>query len=780
MVFIGGLAGWLVAAPLYPQAAPAPAGQPRTVGLLLDGPHARLGDARARLEREVTTVMGPDAVRFDPRYEAAGDWTLAGVRRALDRLLAEPEVDLVVTFGVIGSQVLAARDSLPKPAVAALLPEPEAQQFPTDGRRPRLGYLVPRWSRLPLVTFRETFAVERVAIVAPAGLAEAAPQLAARLAAQAGLDRAWLVPAMADPRATAAQIPAEADGVYLLPVLEWSDAAVQAFGAALIERRLPSYSWSGGDEVGAGILAAATADTVLVRLPRWVAAVADALLRGDSLTAAQTSVFVREQSVFNRATLSALGVAPRWRALVDVRYVGAAPQETRPRMSIPDAMTVALDANLDLTAGARSVAAGTQQVRLATAPLLPQLGVSASGRYLDGNIPASAVPFAASQSLNGVASLSQVVYDDHTWAGRSIERSLQSARESSYHAQRLDVMAAAAITYLAVLGNRTLVRIRRGYLDLTRSNLEVARIRETTGGGRLAEVYRWQTEIAGAQEGVVRAETETALAEQELNRLLHRPLVDPVVLVQDAVDDPAMLEAAARLSAYLDNAETFAAFRRFAVEEASGASPELRALDAQVGAAERQKSAASRAFWIPSVSLEASGWYRFAESGATTTGGESNLWTVALVARYPLFQGFARSAELSRASYELERMDVERRAVQERVDQRVGTAATQVRGALVTLEVAREAAEAARRNYALVEQSYREGVDPIIMLLDAQTAALTADLRAAQSAFDLLVSLSELQRALGRFDLYGPADEREALFTRLDTFFQESGVEVRR
>jgi outer membrane protein TolC len=110
----------------------------------------------------------------------------------------------------------------------------------------------------------------------------------------------------------------------------------------------------------------------------------------------------------------------------------------------------------------------------------------------------------------------------------------------------------------------------------------------------------------------------------------------------------------------------------------------------------------------------------------------------------------------------------------------VGSAATQVRGALVTLEVSREAADAARRNYALVEQSYREGVDAIIMLLDAQTAALTADLRAVQAAFDLLVSLSELQRALGRFDLYGPAEEREAFFTRLDTFFSASGVEVRR
>jgi outer membrane protein TolC len=777
---VGGLAGLFLAAPLDAQADPPPT--MRSVGLVLDGPHGRLADVRARLERELVTVVGDEAVRLDPRFEVTGDWTLAGVRTAVERLFAEPDVDLVVAFGVVAAQVLAERSTFPKPTIAALVPEPGAQGFPID---PTAGptnfkYLALELSRPPLVSFRETFSVQRVAVVVPAALAEAVPELAGRLAGASGLAAAWTIAASPDPAETAARIPAEADGVYVFPLLRWSDADVAAFASVLGARRLPSLSWSGGDEVATGLLASVTADTLLTRLPRWVGVSADVLLRGDSLPDARTSVFVREQPAFNRSALRTVAASPRWRALLDARYLGAEEPQPGPRLTMPGAMAAALDANLDLTAGARSVAAGAQQVRLASAPLWPQLGISASGRYLDGNLAEGALPFSSTGSLTGSAGLTQVLYDDRAWANRSMEKSFQSARESSYEAQRLDVMGAAAVTYLAVLAHRTLARIQRGYLGLTQSNLEIARIREATGGGRLAEVYRWQAQLAQVQAAVVRAETRTALAEQELNRLLNRPLVEPVILVQDAVDDPGILEGAARLEGFVDNPETFGAFRRFAVDEAVNTSPELRGLDAQVAAFERQRSAATRSFWLPSFSIEAGGLYRFAQWGEKQTAGDNHLWTAALVARYPLFTGLARSAESSRASFELERIELERRALRERVDQRVGSAATQVRGALVTLEVSREAADAARRNYALVEQSYREGVDAIIMLLDAQTAALTADLRAVQAAFDLLVSLSELQRALGRFDLYGPAEEREAFFTRLDTFFSASGVEVRR
>lgn len=753
------------------------------IALVLDGPHGRMVDVRERLEGEIRAVLGADRpARIDPSLAFVGDWTVAGIRAAIARAMASPTADLVVIFGVVGPRLAADMGSLPKTTVAAVVIEPVVFGFPVDSvaAAQRLHYVTPRFARPPALVFRDVFVPRRVAVVMPAALADVAAGVPERVAEAIGLEAAWTVPASADPMETVARIPGDADGVYLLPVLQWSDADLRVLAEALVARRLPSFSWSGVREVEGGILASGAGESLAERLPRWVAVTVEAVTRRRPAGAVPSAFLVREQLTINRATVRAVGVSPRWRALVGAQFVGRAPGGDVTAMTVASAIEDALEANRDLAAASRGLAAGAAAVRLAGAPLLPQVGIGASTRWQGGNILASAEPYASTGAISGNATFALPLYDDRRWADYSIEQSLQTAREYTFGSRQLDIAQAASVGYFTVLGQRTLARIQRANLDLTHSNLEIARIREAAGGGRLAEVYRWQTQLAQAQEALVRATTGLALGEQELNRLLHRPLTDEIVLADVAVDDLTAMTDAARVGAFVDDPLSFDTFRRFLVTEAMQGSPELQALDAQIAAFERQSTAASRAFWLPSFSLEGLGFYRFSQWGDTQSGDPGGLWRLALVGRYPLFTGLGRFAAADRSALEEERIRLEREATEERIGQRVGTAALNLRGALVGLEVAREAAEAARRNYELTEQSYREGVGAIIMLLDAQNTALAADLRAATAAYEVLVAVADLQRAVGRFDLFGAAEAREAFFRRLETHFADAGVEVRR
>ena len=67
----------------------------------------------------------------------------------------------------------------------------------------------------------------------------------------------------------------------------------------------------------------------------------------------------------------------------------------------------------------------------------------------------------------------------------------------------------------------------------------------------------------------------------------------------------------------------------------------------------------------------------------------------------------------------------------------------------------------------------------IIDLLDAQNASLVADQVAANSIFDFLIDLMEVQRAVGKFDFFLSVEEREAWFNRLEAFFTQAGVRPR-
>ena len=89
-------------------------------------------------------------------------------------------------------------------------------------------------------------------------------------------------------------------------------------------------------------------------------------------------------------------------------------------------------------------------------------------------------------------------------------------------------------------------------------------------------------------------------------------------------------------------------------------------------------------------------------------------------------------------------------------------------------------AEAARKTLDVVTDSYSRGIVDNIRLLDAQNQALLADLSAANSVYDFLIDLMEVERAAGRFDFFVAPGEQQEFFRRLETFYEEQGMEVRK
>ena len=72
---------------------------------------------------------------------------------------------------------------------------------------------------------------------------------------------------------------------------------------------------------------------------------------------------------------------------------------------------------------------------------------------------------------------------------------------------RLDVAQSAASAYLDVLRAKTFERIERVNLEVSRENLELARVREAIGQAGPEEVYRWESAIQKDREVVMIAKT---------------------------------------------------------------------------------------------------------------------------------------------------------------------------------------------------------------------------------------------------------------------------------
>ena len=113
---------------------------------------------------------------------------------------------------------------------------------------------------------------------------------------------------------------------------------------------------------------------------------------------------------------------------------------------------------------------------------------------------------------------------------------LQESLEYDRETERLDVALRASTAFLNVLRAATLERVARENLELTESNLELARRRERLGVSSPAERYRWESEIATDRSDVIAAINRTDAARVALNQVLHRPLEEYSKLIPPDAD----------------------------------------------------------------------------------------------------------------------------------------------------------------------------------------------------------------------------------------------------
>ena len=154
-----------------------------SIGVVVDGPWDRNDEIQGRFEREIIALLSGDFdVRFPDQAQVDGAWTIEGVRNALDRLLEDPEVDLVLTVGVLGSVEAGRRAVLLKPVIAPLVWSAELQGLPqTDSGTSgvtNLNYLEhPSTFATDVELFREVVPFRTLGVLRGAAYVTGAPEL---------------------------------------------------------------------------------------------------------------------------------------------------------------------------------------------------------------------------------------------------------------------------------------------------------------------------------------------------------------------------------------------------------------------------------------------------------------------------------------------------------------------------------------------------------------------------------------------------------------------------
>jgi outer membrane protein len=783
---LGSIAWALGISSLLLVAASASAREVR-VGVLIDGPAAREGVSADMLEQAAAAVYGDGlTLTIASQMRLTGDWNVPALNAALDRLEADPQVDVVVTLGFAASHLAAHRTRLPKPTIAANVVDPVLQSFPMrSGASGRHNFTyASTFNRVEaqIGTFHRIIGFSHLAVLADPLSLQVVRELEIKATQLQSSTGASIVLRPTASLADAfANLPPGIDAVYLAPLMRLSSDDLRILAQQLAQRKLPSFSYLGRTEVEQGILMTNSSDTERTeRLARRIALDIQRIAEGEDAANIEVAIPTDERLVFNLHTAQLLGFSPHWDDLTDAVQLDADNTLEQHPISLLQALGAALRGNPTLRASQLAADIAADQTRIARSQLLPSLGANVSHTQIDAS---HADPLLLAQRTSEAGGSAQLpLYKDSAWAGWSVSQHLATAATEQARQELLDTLQQTATAYFSVLRAKSAASVRRQNVENTRQNLETARAREAVGLSTRSDYLRWVAQMASARQDLLAAEAEERQATVELGRLVHDDSSHPLMVAEAGIDEPLTWIASPHTQRYLDTPAKWTVFREFILAQAREYAPEIKRVDELLAGQQREVTSARRAFFVPDLTAIGIATDQFSRGGAGSERSaltpNNTAWFVGIQATIPLFSGGALKARLSQNQHQLKQLDAQRDATADAIDARARSVLARLPSSYPAIALSSEAAAAAHENYTKVADAYARGVVSITDLISAQEASLNADLSRAQATFTFLTDFADTLRVSNSFDVLLDPQARAPWYDAVDAWFDAHGLPI--
>lgn len=711
--------------------------------------------------------------------QLTSDWSPQKARAHYQELVADPNVDAILSLGVISSSILPKVAQHPKPVVALgvfdpLLESEASLNGNATGIKNLSFVLLNAPMKNDLEFFREVVSFKKVAAVFSQGFSEIfnTSQTLSSLSLGDPAYQVDLVLASQDVAQTLALLAEDVDAVYLGFIPDYSDLQMSQLLKGINQKKLPSFVWNLELLAMGGMVTNAT-ETDQQKLARRIALNFESILSGADAGSLPMLLDFEPRMTINIATVREIQYSLSWDVLTEADVIQEDKRFTDRLIDLKTVMEEARIRSLDNAIAQRDLAARKQDVALAKGQLGPFLDWNATATQIDSDRAKMSAGSRAETTFSSGLRVQQLLYSERARAAVSLQQLGVDATQFQTDQIYLDVTQNAGLAYLDVLRAQALMLIRKQDLQQTRRNLELAKQRQTTGYSGRADVFRWESQLATANQEIIEARVNYFLAQSQLNRLLNRPQDTEFNLKEEMDREESKLTQfyETGFSSYLATPDDVEVLIAFLVEVSRELLPEIAALDASISAQKRQLLSDQRRRYVPEVALQGQADYLLSRSGegsddALPAAPEDLSWSAGVNVGLPLFQGGTLKRQVAKSRIELDRLEVQRRDLLQALE----LAIRFKMGALISthfnLASSRKAADLAGKSLELVADGYQRGSSPIAQLLDAQVAATNSREAAAIAKLDFLSAILELERSVGSFTLFDSAEERAAQLQR--------------
>ena len=574
-----------------------------------------------------------------------------------------------------------------------------------------------------------------------------------------------------------AKIPESVDAVYALPLFNAiPDAEQTILFDQLAKRGIPVFSFLSDPALKLGAYAAYETDGNLQRIPRRVAI--NLMKIADGLPAAELPVEMdhfTENMVINMEAVKKTKHYPSWDLLAKavMLNVNKIAEEDGQLLNLRSAVAEGLQNNLGLRIATKEVQIVERDVAIAKSNYLPQIDASATFLAVDENTVNTSFGTRGYYNTSATANLTQLILSEPAIANIAIQKLLLESEQAVLDQNQLDLIQDVVDSYLGILQSEALVQLRNENVNVTRKNYDIAQAKEQVGYSGTSDVYRWQSELALDNVDLNTSQAQLQQARFAMNALLNRSIKQPFKPADIDLRDSILLVMDSRMFPLINNPGDLEVFADFLVEEAFRNLPELAQLRAAKDAQERSLLSQNRAFFLPTLAFSAQYEYPIDNSGYPENIMPLEIkptYNGAFSLQLPIFQGYSRKRQRDQTMIGIFQIDDQLANLKNNLELQVRSNLEVAGASFSNLELSREAATAAGKNFEIAQNNYEQGLLNITSLIDAQNAALSANINATNAAYTFMSDFMAVERAIGYYHFLAVPQEQDAFFQRFIQF----------
>ncbi len=755
--------------------------QKLTIGISKDADTKEFVEFSRLLSKE---IAGITSAKYDIQFkELTGNWKPKMINDNNTTLMNDNNIDIVITLGYISSTEISNLSNFSKPVIAANILDRDLQKLPLKSGNTtgiyNFTYIEPV-IRLKddFLEFSKIFKAKETAIFIPKVFKENFPQIIDFFKMNAQNTNVSFVFIDTTGEDAISQINDNVDAAVILPLVKFPLNEIEHLFDSLNKKQIPSLAVSGLDYLEKGATLTLTPKFTFQQLARQLALRVLKITEGLNPSELPVTIeSMRRVPIINMAGLREISKFPEWNLLNESVLINASKFPNGKEINFRLVVAEALANNLKGKISQQDVLIADKNIQIAKSNLLPQVSVGGSTVWLSENLVEASMGQRGAFTLNGSASLKQVLFSETVFANIKINKLLADSKKYFDEQTVLDLITQASGAYIALLFSKSNLLIQNQNVNATIENLQAAKAKEEVGQSGLSDVNRWISELNLNKIKFNDAYTAFRSNMYELNKQLNSPIDLSINIPDSNSIDKTIILNQDLLNDIFKNPILTERYASFIIAEMLKNSPEIKQLAALAKIAERKTALYKRSWFMPEVALMAGADQAFIRNGTIQPPNmpvppppDDMTYNAGISLKIPIFQGGKSSNEMKKSVIELDKINYQKNDLLNQLESTIRTSVQRLRTSYLELDLSANAALAAENNFKIVQDAYFQGTVNLIQLIDAQNVMIKTKNMANIAYYQYVLDYIQTQRLQGKFMFLASKEEQQTYTDNMRAF----------